>query len=219
MSTTSRTREKILKTAVFPLIALLFSVAWSAANPRAASSFGTQQTSRASFTQEGSVNRPANYRQWVHVGTRIKVGGLNILDGSKLTTPQVLNAYVEPSAFAEYKKTGQWPDGTQIVKEISAIKVGKDCDSATYLCTTPLGSGIFEEKYTGIGMMVKDGKRFPSVLGNWGYFAFFRRGWTYESTATLRSQDQCASCHVKLASDTDYIISRAHLALQDDNTQ
>lgn len=210
--------RQFLKAMVLPSAALMLLLAWSA-NPRSASSLGRQQISRASFAHDGSVGRPASYRQWVHIGTRIKVGGLNILDGTKLTTPQVLNAYVEPSAFAEFEKTARWPNGTQIVKEISAIKVGKDCDGATYLCTTPLGSGIFEEKYTGIGMMVKDGERYPSAPGNWGYFAFFRHGSTYDSMATLRPQEQCASCHVNLASETDYVISRAHLALQDDITR
>jgi hypothetical protein len=206
------TLKRVVSVATFGA-ALFLIAAWSGAVPRAASALRMQELSRATFTEGGRTRLPTDYRQWVHIGTRLKVGGLNILDGSKLTTPQILNAYVEPSAFAVFVKTGEWADGTQIVKEISAIKVGKDCDSTTYLCTTPLGSGIFEEQYTGIGMMVKDSKRFPSVPGNWGYFAFFRTGSTYESMAQLRPQDQCAFCHVNLASKTDYVISKAHLAL------
>jgi Cytochrome P460 len=219
MATKLCTRQRIASTAMFGATGLFLIAVWSGVVPRAASAFRTQEPSRATFAEGGSIRLPTDYRQWTHIGTRIKVGGLDILDGTKLTTPQVLNAYVEPSAFAAYMKTGKWADGTQIVKEISAIKVGQDCDSTTYLCKTPLGSGIFEEKYTGIGMMVKDSKRFPSNPGNWGYFAFFRTGSTYESTAKLRPQDQCAFCHVNLASDTDYVISKAHLALQENRMQ
>jgi hypothetical protein len=32
---------------------------------------------------------------------------------------------VEPRAFALFRKTGQWPDGTQIVKEFSAVRIGQ----------------------------------------------------------------------------------------------
>jgi hypothetical protein len=100
--------------------------------------------SRASFQQDGSVRRPTDYRQWVHVGTRVKVGGLNILDGKELTIPQILNAYVEPSAMAAYRKTGKWPEGTQIIKEISVIRTGAGCASAVRVNTfeTP-GSLIY----------------------------------------------------------------------------
>jgi hypothetical protein len=219
MAHTLWNRKRIMRLATLGAIAVLGIGLLSAAIPRAASALRLQELSRATFAEGESVRLPLEYRQWVHIGTRIKVGGLNILDGTTLTTPQVLNAYVEPSAFAAYLKTGKWADGTQIVKEISAIKVGKDCDSNTYLCATPLGSGIFEERYTGIGMMVKDSTRFPSAPGNWGYFAFFRTGSTYESVAKLRPQNQCASCHVKLASDTDYVISEAHLVLQETRMQ
>ena len=213
------TRKRILSAATFGAAALFLLALWSESVPQAASALRMQELSRATFAQGGSIRLPTDYRRWVHIGTRIKVGGLNILDGTRLTTPQILNAYVEPNAFAAYVKTGKWADGTQIVKEISAIRVGKDCDSTTYLCKTPLGSGIFEEEYTGIGMMVKDSERFPSVPGNWGYFAFFRTGSTYEPTAKLRPQDQCAFCHVNLASDTDYVISKAHLVLRENSTQ
>jgi hypothetical protein len=175
--------------------------------------------SRAVFAPDGSVQLPNGYRAWVHIGTRIKVGGKNILDGKDLTTPQVLDAYVEPTAYAAYQKTGKWPDGTQLVKEISEIKTGQGCDPTTYLCTTPLGTGIFQEKYTGIGMMVKDTKRYPSDPGNWGYFAFFRHGQAYDRTAALRSQDKCSLCHVRFASYTDFVIVQSHLALAPGNLQ
>ncbi len=45
-----------------------------------------------------------------------------------------MNAYVEPSAVAEFQKTGTWPDGTQIVKETSATQVSKDCNEGTCIC-------------------------------------------------------------------------------------
>jgi hypothetical protein len=44
---------------------------------------------------------------------------------------------------------GVWPDGTQIVKELSLIKIGDDCDKVTVACSTPAGAGIFEDHFSG----------------------------------------------------------------------
>jgi hypothetical protein len=86
----------------------------------------------------------------------------------------MMDTYVEPSAFAEYKKTGKWPDGTQIVKELGLIKIGDDCDKVTFACSTPAGAGIFEDHFIGVGMMVKDSKRFPGAPGELGLLSLFR---------------------------------------------
>jgi hypothetical protein len=167
----------------------------------------------ASFTRDGAVELPQDFRQWVHVGTRIKVGGTSILDGSPVTVPQVLNAYVEPVAFTAYKQTGKWPAGSQIVKELTEVKTGAGCDKTTFFCTNRLGSGLFEGTYLGVGMMVKDRNRFPTDPGNWGYFAFFYKQAGYGPTANKLRRERCADCHVKLASNTGYVISEAHLDL------
>jgi hypothetical protein len=173
---------------------------------------------QASFNSDASINLPVGYRSWVHVGTRYKPVGINILDGLPTKTPEVLNAYVEPGALAAFERTGTWPDGAQIVKEFSAVRIGEGCDAKTALCSTSLGIGIFEAGYVGLGMMVKNVKRFPESAGHWGYFSFGHKPPPYDSTATLRPKQQCESCHINLASDSDYVISRAHIGLarQDD---
>ena len=118
----------------------------------------------ASFNVDGSLNLPRGYRHWVHIGTRLKPIGINILDGLPTKTPEIFNAYVEPHAFTLFRKTGRWPDGTQIVKEFSTVRVGQGCDAATFLCSSPVGAGIFESEFAGLGMMVKDEKRFSDLL-------------------------------------------------------
>ena len=92
----------------------------------------SEQAARASFRKDGKLELPADYRQWAHVGSRYKVGGMNILDGTAVKIPQVLDTYVEPSALAHYKQTGTWPQGAQIVKELIEVKGGKGCDSTTF---------------------------------------------------------------------------------------
>jgi hypothetical protein len=86
---------------------------------------------RAHFLPDGSVVRPVGWREWVHVGTRYKPIGVNILDQKVTSTPEILNAYVEPSAMALFQQTGLWPEGAQIIKEFTAVKVGAGCDLTT----------------------------------------------------------------------------------------
>jgi Cytochrome P460 len=168
---------------------------------------------RAKFNADGSVDLPVGYRQWWHIGTRYKPVGTNILDFLPTKTPEIFNAYAEPKAMAVYQRTGKWPEGSQIVKEFSAVQIGENCDEKTSLCTTALGSGIYETGYIGLGMMVKDKQRFPSAPGNWGFFSFGHKPPPYDSTSLVRPEGQCASCHVALASDTDYVIAKAHIGL------
>jgi hypothetical protein len=168
---------------------------------------------RASFTTDGSVKLPTGYRQWFHIGTRFKPVGINILDFLPTKTPEIFNAYVEPTAMAAFEATGKWPEGTQIVKEFSTVMTGANCDERTSLCTTELGSGIFETGFIGLGMMVKDRQHFPRAPGNWGFFSFGHKPPPYDSTSLLQPEAKCVACHVKLASDTDYVISKAHIGL------
>jgi hypothetical protein len=169
---------------------------------------------RAHFNSQGEALLPQGYRQWVHVGTRDNaLGKVSILDGNPTATPEVLDAYVEPHAFAAYQRTGRWPDGSQMVKEFSAVRTGAGCESQTYLCTTEFGEGIFQTGYIGLGMMVKDEKRFPSAPGHWAFFSFGHKPPPYDAVSPIRPASQCQSCHVRLASDTDFVISRAHIGL------
>jgi hypothetical protein len=179
------------------------------------SGFGqSSSVRRAQFNSQGEVLLPVGYRQWVHVGTRDNPAGkINILDGKPTVTPEVLHAYVEPGAFAAYQKTGKWPDGSQLVKEFSAVRTGAGCKPETLLCATEFGEGIFQSGYIGLGMMVKDAERFPSGPGHWGFFAFGHRPPPYDPVSAVRPASQCTGCHVALASDTDFVISRAHIGL------
>jgi hypothetical protein len=213
VATRGRPTEIALGASAVLLGMFVTTVGWAGKQELKSQPESASHIRRAVFDKDGSLHLPDGYRQWEHVGTRIKPDGRSVLDGSQITTPQVMDTYVAPAAFEVFKKSGTWPDGTQIVKEISLVKTGKDCDKNTFVCSTSFGSGIFQASYIGIGTMVKDSKRFPSEPGNWGYFAFRLSGSTYQTTATIRPQQQCASCHMRLASNTDYVFSRTHIGL------
>lgn len=171
----------------------------------------------AAFNQDGSLQLPTGYRRWQHVGARVKTSGNSVLDGSTIVVPQVMDAYVEPEAFEIYRTTGKWPEGTRIVKEFSSIKTGRDCSASTFICATPYGFGIFETRYIGLGMMVKDSRRFPAETGHWGYFSFLLEGQRYASVSPVRSRAQCSACHEALASGSDYVFAETHIGLLPEN--
>jgi hypothetical protein len=190
-------------------------ISWGAA----AQSSELAQTAAAPavFNQDGSVQLPTGYRRWQHVGARVKTSGNSVLDGSKIVVPQVMDAYVEPEAFESYRRTGKWPEGTRIVKEFSSIKTGSDCNESSFICSTPYGLGIFETRYIGLGMMVKDSRRFPAETGHWGYFSFLLDGQRYASVSPVRARSQCSGCHEALAAGTDYVFSNTHIGLLPEN--
>jgi hypothetical protein len=190
---------------------------WSVGHLSALSPATTQPAAKPSFAANGGLQLPDGFRRWEHVGSRVKTSGNSVLDGAVILRPQVMDTYVEPSAFIRYKQTGVWPDGTQIVKEISIIKMGDDCDKVTFACTTPAGAGIFEDSFIGIGMMIKDNKRFPNVPGNWAYFRFLANGPAYATTSAVLPESQCQSCHVKFASKEDYVFTDSHIGLNSNN--
>jgi hypothetical protein len=200
-------------TLVLSIISIVMA-AWFVGIP-STSSFGqSPSVLRARFNAQGEALVPVGYRQWVHVGTRDNATGkISILDGKPTVTPEVLNAYVEPGAFTAYQKTGKWPDGSQLMKEFSAVRTGTGCQSETFLCTTEFGEGIFQTGYIGLGMMVKDEERFPSAPGHWAFFSFGHKPPPYDPVSPVRPASQCQGCHVRLASDTDFVISRAHIGL------
>ncbi len=68
-------------------------------------------------------------------------------------------------------------------------------------------------------MMIKDQRRFPDAPGHWGYFSFGHKPQPYDNTAALMPPNRCVPCHVNLAADTDYVISRAHIGLSRHGSQ
>jgi hypothetical protein len=216
--TQSRTRQSLSRIAAAgcaSIIALL--TLWRGGHSSTLPPATVRTIATPSFAADGDLHLPDGFRRWEHVGSRVKTSGKSVLDGAVILRPQVMDTYVEPSAFVQYKQTGVWPDGTQIVKEISIIKIGNDCDKITFACSTPAGAGIFQDSFIGIGMMVKDSRRFPDAPGNWAYFRFLANGPAYATTSAVLPESQCQSCHVKFASREDYVFTDTHIGLISSN--
>ena len=124
------------------------------------------QTS-AMFDPQGNMKLPDPhvFRRWVFVGAPLTPNGLN--DG-KANFPEYHHVYIEEKNVDVYLKTGSFPEGTVIVKELTRVLNPKFPDGSR---SEPSGRGYFNGAYNGIDVTVKDSKRFAKTNG-WGFFTF-----------------------------------------------
>lgn len=132
-----------------------------------------------SFTKDNILLTPKDYREWVFVGAPVTPNDMN--DG-KAAFPEFHNVYIDPTSWNHWKKTGEFRDGTVIVKEL--VGVGSKA--------SPSGNGYFPGEFNGIAAMVKDSKRYPDRPGNWAFFGFE----SYEAKqGAIQADEACAACH------------------------
>ena len=139
--------------------------------------------------------RPTNYRTWVYVGTPVTPNKLN---GGKAAFPEMHNVYIDPVSYEEYKETGNFREGTVIVKEL--VSVG-----ATEAVS---GKGYFEGDFLGLEASIKSKKDFPNEPGNWAIFSFsdMKTG-ILKDTAPVLPAAMCVSCHQTSAAD-DFVFTQ-----------
>lgn len=171
-----------------------------------------QQIDRAVFNEDGSVNQPDNWRAWIFVGAPLTPNALN---GGEAPFPEYHNVYIEPSAFAHWQETGEWADGTQLVKELVLLRDAADCDRApeTGACFQTSGQGFFQGEFAGLELKVKDASRFADEPGNWAYFSFGHQPEPYAETAMAFPTDACNACHEVNAAD-DFVFTQYYPVLR-----
>src|SRR5262244_2478987 len=156
---------------------------------------GTQQ-SAAVFDSDGKLQLPTGYRSWVFVGAPLTPNGLN---NGHANFPEYHHVYVEKKNVDAYLKTGSFPEGTMIVKELTRVLDPTFPDGSQ---TEPSGRGYFNGEYNGIDVTVKDSKRFAKTNG-WGFFTFGHHPVPYAESAEEASAGECASCHQTFVAKTD----------------
>ena len=113
------------------------------------------------------------------------------LNDSKEGFPEYHNVYIEPGSYEIYKKTGEFPDGTIMFKELQLTLSGENPDGSR---TEPSGRGYFPGSFNGADVTVKDSKRYADTGGG-GYYNFHH----YEPkapTAAVKPREDCAYCHI-----------------------
>lgn len=168
-----------------------------------------EEINAATFTDANEALQPTGYRQWVFVGAPLTPNALN---GGEAPFPEYHNVYVEPSAFQHYAATGEWPEGTQIVKELTTI-YQNDNDPDTGTSAEVSGIGYQQGEFNGLELTVKDSKRFGNMPGGWAYFSFGHHAPPYADKAAAFPPEACNACHEGNAAD-DFVFTQFYPVLR-----
>ena len=176
------------------VVVSLFATTFAAPPP---SSHGGK--SKPGYTADGELMQPTGYREWVYIGTPLTPNELN---PPEAPFPEFHPVYIHPDDFAAYKKTGKFPDGTILVKEL--VTVGSKAATS--------GKGYFMGEFIGLEATIKDSKRFPKEPGNWAYFSF---GHKYPLAKTAKAQPAaaCNACHQASAAE-DWVFTQFYPILR-----
>lgn len=158
-------------------------------------------STRPRYTADGQLIRPEGWRKWIYVGTPLTPHDMN--DGAA-AFPEFHNVYVDSESFSTFERTGEFPNGTQLVKEL--VLVGSKAAVS--------GNGYFMGEFAGLEVAVKDTVRFKSEPGGWAYFSFGHVAEEkYTRTAKMFPSDKCNSCH-QASADTDYVFTQYYPVLK-----
>lgn len=157
---------------------------------------------------KGGIRVPAiDYRKdWVALGTWSVDNDATATENEDPEGAKGLHiVYTQPEAIESYRRTGKFPDGTILIKELFK--------TTTEAMTTGTISRAAETE--GFFVMVKDSKnRFPDNklwgLG-WGW-AFFKANDT-QKTTTKDHVAECKTCHIP-AEKTDWVYIQGYPVLK-----
>jgi hypothetical protein len=172
------------------------AIIWAGALFRTKSTAAQTEHSTAVFTSDGQLELPTGFRRWVFVGAPLTPNGLN---NGKAGFPEYHHVYIQTQNVDAYLKTGSFPEGTVIVKELTRVLNPTFPDGSR---SEPSGRGFFNGEFNGIDATVKDSKRFPKTNG-WGFFNFGHHPEPYAATAAESPVDTCAGCHAANVAKTD----------------
>src|SRR5215471_6358291 len=105
--------RKVLVIVILGLGVLALSVL-----PRYSSSVVAAPQPTAVFDADGKLKLPEGYRHWAFIGAPLTPNGLN---NGKAGFPEYHHVYVEEKNLDVYLKTGAFPEGTVIVKELTRV--------------------------------------------------------------------------------------------------
>lgn len=160
----------------------------------------------AIFNKKNELQLPEGFREWVFIGAPLTPHGLN---NNQAAFPEFHHVYVNPDAFAVYQRTGKFPEGTVIAKELVLLQKGDHADGSK---NAPSGRGYFAGEFQGMDVMVKDSKRFKKTNG-WGFYNFGHHSPPYAGTVKAAPKESCAGCHQAKA-EKDMVFTQFYPILQ-----
>lgn len=153
------------------------------------------------YTFEGDeLIRPTDYRTWVFVGAPVTPNELN---NGLAPFPEIHSVYIDPISYDHYKATGEFRDGTIMIKEL--VSVGDK--------VAPSGNGYFMGEFIGLEATIKDKTLFPDEPGNWAYFSFTNHDEPHlKERGVAFKTAQCNICHDVSAAD-DFVFTQYYPVL------
>jgi hypothetical protein len=164
------------------LIALLLVLSAVAQNA------GSATSNSPTYTADGQLVFPANYREWIYLSSGIDMSyfqNANTMGHSMFDT-----VFVNPEAFKSFLQTGTWPDKTMLVLEVRVAGTNASINKSGHFQTTEL---------MGREVHVRDESRFP---GKWAFFGFEDK----DTAKMVPREAACYSCHEQHgAVDTTFV--------------
>jgi len=150
--------------------------------------------------KKGELQRPEGYREWVYVGTPVTPNDLN---NGKAAFPEFHNVYIDPESWKHWKATGEFREGTILMKEL--VSVGSKGAVS--------GNGYFMGDFIGLEATIKSKKHFPKEPGNWAYFSFTTPDRTLKPAAAKFAAESCNSCH-QTSAEKDWVFTQYYPVLR-----
>ena len=189
-------RHTLIATAVLALIAALVA---AAQQPNAADAPSLDGMALPTYTADGDLILPENYRTWIFVGASL---GLSYSEGAaeREGPGAFTNVYIQPEAYRYFMETGEFPEGTMLPMDIFRPGTRESINQA----------GYFEKDFLGMEVAVKDSERYEE---GWAYLSFRDRSGGLRESASAFPKDRCYDCHAEHAA-TDNVFTQFYPLLQ-----
>jgi Cytochrome P460 len=142
------------------------------------------------YTDDGRLIFPANYREWVYL-----TSGLDMSYAPRFNSmghSMFDNVFVNPTAYKVFLQTGTWPDKTMLVLEVRGAGSNASINKSGHFQTTEI---------MGTEVHVKD-ERLP---GRWAFYGFDDPA-AKPTTKPFPHEMDCYSCHEQHgAVDTTFV--------------
>ncbi|HSZ02352.1 MAG TPA: cytochrome P460 family protein [Terriglobales bacterium] len=169
-------------------LAFLFPAQYDSKTTPSPGAEHTSSTQTPTYTQDGRLLFPANYREWVYLTSGIDMSYSPNAMG--MDHSMFDNVFVNPDAYKAFLQTGTWPDKTLLVLEVRVAGSNASINkSGHYQTSDTMGREVH----------VKDESRFP---GKWAFFGFE----TDSPSKQVPKEASCYSCHEQHAAvDTTFV--------------
>jgi hypothetical protein len=137
----------------------------------------TSSSQSPTYTADGKLLFPANYREWVYLTSGVDMSYSP--NGMAMDHSIFDNVFVNPEAYRSFLQTGTWPDKTMLVLEVRKAGSNASINKSGHFQTAEL---------MGREVHVKDSERFD---GKWAFFGFD----TDAPSKMVPKAAACYSCH------------------------